>query len=200
MKLIAGLGNPGSKYAGTRHNAGFRALNHLAEKYGIQVGENRFNGLIGRGVIEGEKVILVKPLTFMNNSGQCVRAAADYYRIAPEDIIIIYDDISLAPGQLRIRKNGSAGGHNGVKSLIAHLGGQDFARIRVGVGEKPEGWDLADYVLGVPSGAEKVSVDEGIEKAAEAAAYILKEGMDQAMNRYNRRTLTAEDTGGSNVQ
>ena len=149
MFIIVGLGNPGKKYENTRHNAGFLAIDALADKYGIRVTEKKHKALCGTGVIEGNKVLLVKPETFMNLSGESVRAVMDFYKIDPEeDMLVIYDDISLAPGNIRIRKKGSAGGHNGIKSIIAHAGTQNFVRIKVGVGEKPSGWDLADYVLG----------------------------------------------------
>ncbi|MBQ2250106.1 MAG: aminoacyl-tRNA hydrolase, partial [Lachnospiraceae bacterium] len=145
MFLIAGLGNPGKEYETTRHNAGFMVIDALADKLGADVSEKKHKGLCGKAVIGGQKCILLKPQTYMNSSGESIRAAADYFKIAPEDIIIIYDDISLAPGQLRVRAKGSAGGHNGIKSIIAHLGTQEFPRVRVGVGEKPSRMDLADY-------------------------------------------------------
>ncbi|MBQ8519381.1 MAG: aminoacyl-tRNA hydrolase, partial [Agathobacter sp.] len=149
MFVIVGLGNPGKKYENTRHNAGFISIDALADKYGISISEKKHKALCGSGVIEGNKVLLVKPQTFMNLSGESVRAVMDFYKIDPEeDMLVIYDDISLAPGNIRIRKKGSAGGHNGIKSIIAHAGTQNFMRIKVGVGEKPSGWDLADYVLG----------------------------------------------------
>ena len=137
MFLIAGLGNPGKEYENTRHNAGFMVLDALADKLGADISEKKHKALCGRAVIGGQKVILLKPQTYMNSSGESIRAAADYYKVDPEDILVVYDDISLAPGQLRIRAKGSAGGHNGIKSIIAHLGTQEFPRVRVGVGEKP---------------------------------------------------------------
>ena len=148
MYVIAGLGNPGSKYEKTRHNVGFQVIDRLASKYHIDMNTKKHKAICGTGVIEGVKVLLVKPQTFMNLSGESIREAVDYYKIDPEDIIVIYDDISLEPGQLRIRLKGSAGGHNGIKNIIAHAGTQNFMRIKVGVGAKPEGWDLADHVLG----------------------------------------------------
>lgn len=136
MTIIAGLGNPGSKYAGTRHNSGFSALDILAEKNHIEVKDKKFRGLIGQGIIDSEKVLLVKPTTFMNLSGECLREVCDYYKVDPEDdLIVLYDDISLSPGQLRIRSKGSAGGHNGVKSMIACLGTDVFRRVKIGVGK-----------------------------------------------------------------
>ena len=147
MKLIAGLGNPGDRYQKTRHNAGFEVLDELADKFSISIKNKEHKGLTGKGIIMGERVILLKPQTFMNNSGESVAPLAKYYGIKPEDIIIVYDDIYLEPGHIRIRKKGSAGGHNGMKSVIAMLGSEEFARVRVGVGAKPEHYDLADWVL-----------------------------------------------------
>ena len=147
MYLIAGLGNPSKTYEGTRHNIGFTMIDAIGEKYDIDVTTKKHKAFVGRGIIDGMRVILAKPQTYMNLSGESVREIADFYKIEPENIIIIYDDISLDVGQLRIRKKGSAGGHNGIKNIIAHLGTQEFPRIKVGIGNKPEGWDLADYVL-----------------------------------------------------
>ena len=155
MILIAGLGNPGKEYENTRHNAGFLVLDTLAQKLGADLSERKHRALCGKAVIGGQKVILLKPQTYMNSSGESIRAAADYYKVPPEDILVVYDDISLAPGQLRIRAKGSAGGHNGIKSIIAHLGTQEFPRVKVGIGEKPPRMDLADYVLGHFSSGEK---------------------------------------------
>ena len=143
--IIVGLGNPGKKYEGTRHNAGFAALDHVAEKWGVRVTKAKFDALTGTGTAAGVKVLLMKPQTFMNLSGDAVRKAADFYKVPPERIIVLFDDISLAPGRLRIRKTGSAGGHNGIKSIIGNIG-QDFPRVKIGVGEKPRPeYDLADW-------------------------------------------------------
>ncbi len=186
MYIIAGLGNPGSKYEKTRHNMGFRVIDLLAEKYHIEMNMKKHKAVCGTGVIEGMKVMLLKPQTFMNLSGESIREAVDFYKIDPEtELIVIYDDISLAPGNIRIRKKGSAGGHNGMKNIILHLGTQVFPRIRVGVGEKPAGWDLADYVLGGFSKEDEVLVKEACGHAAEAAAEILTDGPDKAMNDFN---------------
>ena len=185
MYVIAGLGNPGREYEGTRHNVGFMTLDALADKYNIDVREKAFKGLIGKGVIEGNKVILVKPQTYMNLSGECIRQVMDYYKVDPSEFIVIYDDISLVPGGIRIRKKGSAGGHNGIKNIIAHLGTQEFPRVRIGVGEKPARMDLADYVLGGFSKEDEALVKEACEHAAEAAAEILTDGPDKAMNDFN---------------
>ena len=185
MYVIAGLGNPGKQYEGSRHNVGFMTLDQLADRFGIDVKERAHKALIGKGVIEGNKVILVKPQTFMNLSGESIRAVLDYYKVDPSELIVIYDDISLEPGALRIRKKGSAGGHNGIKNIIAHLGTQEFPRIRVGVGEKPERMDLADYVLGRFSKGEQEMMETAYRDGAAAAVSMLTEGIDAAMNHFN---------------
>ncbi len=186
MKIIAGLGNPTNQYKGTRHNVGFMAIDRLSETEGIVVNQHKHKAMTGSGFIAGQRVLLMKPLTYMNLSGESIRAAADFYKVEPEDILIIYDDISLEPGMLRIRKKGSAGGHNGVKNIIKHLGCDTFPRIRVGVGgEKHPGQDLADYVLGHFSGEEKEQIDEALDKAVKAAELIAADEIDEAMNRYS---------------
>ena len=186
MYIIAGLGNPGSKYEKTRHNMGFRVIDLLAEKYHIDMNMKKHKAVCGTGVIEGRKVMLLKPQTFMNLSGESIREAVDFYKIDPEtELIVIYDDISLAPGNLRIRKKGSAGGHNGIKNIIAMTGTQNFLRIKVGVGEKPAGWDLADHVLGHFDAADRVEVEKAIGHAVEAAEMMITGETDAAMNRYN---------------
>ena len=187
MYLIAGLGNPTKEYDKTRHNVGFSVIDVLADRYRIDISEKKHKALCGRGVIEGQKVLLLKPQTFMNLSGESIRAAADYYKIEPEEMIVIYDDISLDPGQLRIRLKGSAGGHNGIKNIIANLGTQDFPRIKVGVGAKPPRMDLADYVLGRFSKEEEPVVREALEKAAKACSEIITEDVTSAMNKYNNK-------------
>ena len=187
MYVIAGLGNPGREYEGTRHNVGFMTLDALADKYNIDVREKAFKGLIGKGVIEGNKVILVKPQTYMNLSGECIRQVMDYYKVDPSEFIVIYDDISLVPGGIRIRKKGSAGGHNGIKNIIAMTGTQNFLRIKVGVGEKPKGWDLADYVLGHFSTEDRAKVEEAIGHAMDAAVLMMQGEVDKAMNDYNSK-------------
>ena len=187
MYLIVGLGNPGREYDKTRHNAGFDTMDVLADMLNTSVEEKKFKGLYGRGLIGGEKAILLKPQTFMNLSGESIRAAADFYKVDPDHIIVIYDDISLEPGQLRIRKKGSAGGHNGIKSIIAHLGTQEFPRIKVGVGAKPDRMDLADYVLGHFSQIESRVMDDAAKEAAQAAQAMILDGIEAAMNRYNSK-------------
>ena len=189
MYVIAGLGNPGREYEGTRHNVGFMTLDALADKYNIDVREKAFKGLIGKGMIEGNKVILVKPQTYMNLSGESVRELGNYYKVDPEsELIVVYDDISLAPGQIRIRKKGSAGGHNGIKNIIANLGTDHFMRVKVGVGEKPKNWDLADYVLSPFTKDERPLVNLAIEHAAKAIEQMLNGDVDAAMNEYNRKS------------
>lgn len=186
MKIIAGLGNPGREYEGTRHNIGFSVIEQLADQYNISMTEKKHKAVYGRGMIEGEKVILLKPQTYMNLSGESIVDAVHYYKIDPEeDLIVIYDDIDLDPGRIRIRAKGSAGGHNGVKNIITNLGTQIFPRIRVGVGAKPRGWDLVDYVLGRFSGDELSLVEEGKRAACQAVGIIVGQSVEAAMNQLN---------------
>ena len=188
MYIIAGLGNPGKEYENTRHNIGFDVIDRLAEEENIAVMESKHKALIGKGYVAGQKVILAKPQTFMNLSGESIREIVDYYKVDDtSELIVISDDISLDVGQLRIRKKGSAGGHNGIKNIIANLGTSVFQRIKVGVGEKPKGYDLADYVLGRFSKEDRELIKEGFECAAEAVAMITAGEIDQAMNKYNRK-------------
>lgn len=188
MFVIAGLGNPGREYVNTRHNIGFETIDAIAAKYNIDVQEKKHKGLIGKGVIEGNKVILVKPQTFMNLSGECLREVCDYYKVDPEsEVIVIYDDITLDVGGIRVRKKGSAGGHNGMKSIISHLGTEGFMRIRVGIGEKPARMDLADWVLGHFPESDKENLKSGINDAVDAMNLLMKDEVDEAMNRYNRK-------------
>ena len=188
MFIIAGLGNPGREYEDTRHNAGFGVIDALADKYDISVMNIKNRALTGKGIIEGKKVLLVKPITYMNRSGESIRPLADYYKIDPQkELIVISDDINLGPGQIRIRKKGSAGGHNGLKNIILHLGNENFQRIRVGVGEKPGEKDLADYVLGRFLGEEKSLMKEGTQKAVQAVEIMLTGDTDRAMNEFNRK-------------
>lgn len=188
MYLIAGLGNPGKQYERTRHNMGFDTIDELVDRHRIPGSGIQHKAMYGKGMIAGEKVILAKPLTYMNLSGDSIREFINYYKMDPEtELIVIYDDIDLEPGQIRIRKKGSAGGHNGMKSIISQIGTQNFYRIKVGVGAKPAGWDLADYVLGRFSTKEREEVDKAIEEAADAVEVILGEGIDAAMNKYNAK-------------
>ena len=188
MFIIAGLGNPTKQYEGTRHNVGFEVIDRISEKYNIDVDAKKHRALIGKGIIHGQKVILAKPQTYMNLSGESVRSLLDYYKVDEEhELIVIYDDISLDVGQLRIRAKGSAGGHNGMKNIIAHLGSQVFPRIKVGVGEKPAKYDLADYVLGHFSKGEAKLMDEGYDHAVHAVELIVSGQINEAMNEYNRK-------------
>jgi len=193
MYIIAGLGNPGKEYENTRHNIGYSALDVIAAGYGIDVSEKKFKSLVGKGVIEGNRVLLMKPLTYMNLSGEAVREACDYFKIDSEtELIVLYDDISLPVGQLRIRPKGSAGGHNGIKNIISHLGSEVFLRIKVGVGEKPSRMDLADYVLGHFSEEDAALEKEAYEKVSEAILLLMDGKIEEAMNRFNRKVQPKE--------
>ena len=188
MDLIVGLGNPGRQYEATRHNMGFDTVDCLIEKHNVPQGGVKFNAMYGKGIIGGDKAILMKPLSFMNLSGGPVRDMVNFFKIDPEkELIVISDDIDLEPGQLRIRKQGSAGGHNGLKDIIQKLGTQNFVRIKIGVGAKPQGWDLADHVLSRFPDSERKLVDEAIREAADAVEKIIAQGPDAAMNEYNRK-------------
>lgn len=184
--LIAGLGNPGSEYRGTRHNCGFEALDILAEKLGADVSKKKFEALTGSGKIGETEVILMKPQTYMNLSGNAVQKAAAWHKIPPQRIIIIYDDIDLNPGALRVREKGSAGSHNGMKSIVHMLGNQEFPRVRIGIGKQPQFMNLADYVLGHFSKEEQEKMAAAYEKAAEAALSIVQQGCTKTMSIYNK--------------
>ena len=184
--LIVGLGNPGKEYANTRHNCGFCAIDALAEKLGCKVDKGKFQGLYAQTVHNGKKLFLLKPLTYMNLSGRSVLQLSAYYNIPPARIIVLFDDISLPPGRLRVRGDGSAGGHNGIKSIIQELGSQDFPRVKIGVGAKPDDQrDLADWVLSGFSVSEKKALDGALPGAAEAALCIVHEGLAAAANKFN---------------
>ena len=201
MFLVVGLGNPGSKYEHTRHNVGFDVVDILSQKFDIPVRKSRCKAITGEGMIGGQKVALALPQTFMNLSGESVVELLNYYKMDPEtEMIVIYDDISLAPGNIRIRKKGSAGGHNGIKNIIALIGTQNFLRIKVGVGEKPKNWDLADYVLGRFSEEDRKYVEEAMKDAINACALMVWDDVDKAMNDYNskKRESTAENSEKSN--
>ena len=187
MFIIVGLGNPENEYKGTRHNIGFEAINKLAYDHNIQVNKSKHKGLIGAGVIAGKKVLLLKPQTYMNLSGESVKAVLDFYKLTPADLIVIYDDISLNLGEIRIREQGSAGGQKGMKDIIAKLKTDTFTRIRIGIDPKPAGWDLADYVLSGFKKEEYETMIEGVTKAGDAVIKILKEGTKPAMNKYNKK-------------
>lgn len=184
--LIAGLGNPGEKYEATRHNAGFLALDAISAAYGARVDRLRFRALTGEAEIGGERCLLVKPQTFMNDSGIAIEQAASFYKIPPERVLILFDDISLNPGQTRIRRKGSDGGHNGMKSIIACLNSEAFPRIKLGVGAKPHpAYDLAKWVLSKFTPAERKALEEACGHACAAAELIVRGEIDQAMNQYN---------------
>ena len=184
--LIVGLGNPGKDYERTRHNAGFRALDLLSAKLGCKVDRSKFQGLYGQTDYAGKKLYLLKPLTYMNLSGKSVLQLSAYYKIPPQRIIVLFDDISLEPGRLRVRADGSAGGHNGIKSIIAEIGSQDFPRVKIGVGAKPhEQQDLADWVLSGFSASEEKALVSALARSAEAALCIIDNGVPEAANRYN---------------
>jgi len=197
MYLIAGLGNPDRKYHKTKHNAGFDSVDEIIERFGIPKGGIAMKGLYGKGLIAGEKVMIVKPLTYMNLSGHCIRAFTDYYKIdVPERLIVIYDDVDLPVGSVRIRKNGSAGSHNGMKSIIEQLGTKDFIRIRIGIGPKPERADLADYVLAPFSKEDRKKVEEVMRLTPDIVEKIITSGVSGAMNVYNKKAeKTDESTG-----
>ena len=185
LYVIVGLGNPGRRYVNTRHNVGFEAIDALSGKYGIKVSKAKFKALTGEGSVNGEKVLLVKPQTYMNLSGECVREIVEWYKLPMNNLILIYDDADLPSGKVRIRPKGSSGTHNGMKSVIYHLLSDEFPRIRIGIGSAPEGWDLADYVLSRLSPDDGRIIRESIVKSAEAAAAIITSGIDRAMNLFN---------------
>lgn len=184
--LIVGLGNLGDEYEGTRHNAGFEVVDLLARELGVKVQRLKFKALTAAAEVGGQKVLLMKPTTYMNLSGEAVEQAASFYKVPPERILVISDEVALPPGKLRIRASGSAGGHNGLKNIIAHIHSEQFPRIRVGVGNKPHpDYDMADWVLGRPAGEDRKAMDEAEKKAAEAIGVILEKGISTAMGRFN---------------
>ena len=186
MFVIVGLGNPEKKYFGTRHNVGFDTIDYLSDKYNIGLTETKFKAAYGKGRIGNERVILVKPLTYMNLSGEAVAPICNYFKIdSKTNLIVISDDVELDVGNLRVRPKGSAGGHNGLKNIIAQLGHDEFSRVRVGVGKKPKQWDMVDWVLGHFEGEDATLIKESIENAAGAVTCIMEEGVDSAMNKFN---------------
>ncbi len=185
LTIIVGLGNPGKKYEKTRHNVGFCTIDYLSARYGIKVDRLKHKALVGEGVINDERVLLVKPQTFMNLSGESIREIAEWYRLPLGKLIVIYDDVDLPVGTIRIRPKGSSGTHNGMKSVIYQLQSDEFPRIRIGIGKAPEGWDLADFVLSRFGGEEEADIANSIQRAAEAAAMIAQSGVEAAMNQYN---------------
>ena len=185
--IIAGLGNPGIQYENSRHNAGFMAIAALEEKYGFRADRHKFRALVGEVTLGGKRVLVMKPETYMNNSGQAIEEAAGFYKIPLENVLVIFDDISLEPGHIRIRRKGSAGGHNGIKSIIALCGGEDFPRIKIGVGAKPHpDYDLADWVLGKFGEEQQKAFDSRLPDVCAAAELIVKGEISEAMNRYNK--------------
>ena len=184
MKLMVGLGNPGKEYAGTRHNCGFMVIDRLASKLNVDVDQNKFKGLYAKVKYHGEDIILLKPQTYMNLSGESVNAVMNFFKIDKEDLLVIYDDLDMPVGKLRLRKTGSAGGHNGIKNIIAHLNSQDFKRIRVGI-DRHKYMNVADYVLSRFSKVESEAIEQGIENAANAVLDYLDNDFNHAMNYYN---------------
>ena len=185
MYLIVGLGNPEEEYSKTRHNMGFNAINKIAEQYGLKINKNKFQGLYESAIIEGQKVILIKPQTYMNLSGECVKQFVDFYKIQKEEILVIYDDMDIEPGKIKIRKKGGPGGHNGMKSIIKMLGTEELSRIRVGIGRPEHNGDEINYVIGAIPEEEIPKLNEGVENAKEAVIEVLKNGIDSAMNKLN---------------
>lgn len=186
MYVIAGLGNPEKKYFGTRHNVGFETIDALSDKYNIGLTETKFKAAYGKGRIGDQRVILVKPLTYMNLSGEAIRPICDYFKVdTKSELIVISDDVELDVGNLRVRPKGSAGGHNGLKNIIAQLGHDEFSRVRVGVGKKPKEYDMVDWVLGHFEGEDATGIKDGIGRAAEAVCEIMENGVDSAMNKFN---------------
>ncbi|MGI5949674.1 aminoacyl-tRNA hydrolase [Peptoniphilus sp.] len=185
MYIIVGLGNPGKKYEATRHNVGFRTIDTLADKLNIKVNKIKFKGLLGEGRIADEKVILLKPQTFMNNSGESIVEVLNFYKLQPKDVFVIADDIDIEFAQLKIKKNGSAGTHNGLKSIVNLTGSKDFARFKIGVGKKHPNEDLASFVLSNFPAKDKKHIDACIEACADAVIEAVTDGIDRAMNNYN---------------
>lgn len=187
---IVGLGNPGRQYAETKHNVGFHVIDRLAEKYEIKVDKFKHKALVGDGTIRGRRVLLVKPQTFMNLSGESVREIVNFYKIPQERFLVIFDDTSLPCGSVRIREKGSHGGHNGIRNIIDQMGTDVFCRIKVGIGEKPNGWDLADYVLAKFAPDDLPLMEQGVDKAVQGAELVLSRGVAEAMNRVNQKPKT----------
>ena len=184
--IIVGLGNFGPEYNGTRHNCGFDVIDILAETYGIEMTKKKFKGILGEGVIEDRAVVLVKPTTYMNASGECVGQVLRWYKQEEDRLIVIYDDIDIAPGQIRVRAQGSAGSHNGMKSVLQYTGSDVFVRIRIGIGKNPPAMDLAAYVLGRFTKEEQALADGGKQRGAEAVASVLRVGCERTMSAFNR--------------
>lgn len=188
MYLIVGLGNPEPEYANTRHNMGFDSINKIARELNIDLKKTRFNAILGEGVVEGKKVFLLKPQTFMNNSGESVEAFVSFYKIPMENILVIYDDMDTEVGKIRVRAKGGAGSHNGMKSIINELNSEEFARIRVGIGKPKDEFDRIDYVIGRVSKEEQLKLQKGVDSARDAVIYWIENGIDNTMNKYNIKT------------
>lgn len=193
MKILVGLGNPGTQYRLTRHNAGFLVLDRLAVRLALPFGRERFGGLFARGQCEGGDVVLLKPLTFMNRSGECVGQALRYSNAEPEDVLVVVDDVNLPLGRLRLRAGGSAGGHNGLKSIIEHLGSDAFPRLRIGVGQGRQGAPLTGHVLGTFAPDEMPEMERAVDRAADAAVTFVAKGLGAAMNAFNAGKALLED-------
>lgn len=190
MLLIVGLGNPGPNYRDTRHNMGYQVVERLSSRWDIPLKEDRkFKGMLGKGAVDGKKVMLAQPTTYMNDSGTCVSALMRYLSLPAAELLVVYDDVDLPLGRLRMRMNGSAGSHNGMKSVVEQLKVCDFPRLRVGIGRQPEGWDLADYVLGTPTAEEKKLLLPALDRAADVVEILLKVNLDRAMEAANRSDL-----------
>ena len=187
MFLIVGLGNPGTEYEKTRHNMGFKVIDKLSEKYGIELSHSKFKGLYGAGIVNGQKIILFKPYTYMNLSGEAVEQIISFYKINLKDVVVIYDDIDIEPGFIKVRKSGSPGSHNGMKSVTHCLNSQNFARVRIGTGKPENGEDLIEYVIGAIDEGDISKLENGIKQATEAVSMIIEENIDNAMNKYNIR-------------
>lgn len=185
MKVIAGLGNPGSKYEETRHNVGFKVIDQLSESLSIPLNKQKFNGLYGIGEVNGHKICLLKPLTYMNRSGDSIIPLMKYYKVDRDDLLVIYDDLDTVPGKLRLREKGSAGGHNGMKSIIQHLGTQDFKRVRIGIGRPEPGEAVPDYVLKTFRPDQRDAITEALDRSAKACESWIQKPFSQVMNRYN---------------
>lgn len=193
MYLIVGLGNPENEYASTRHNMGFCAINKIAKEFNIEITKSKFNALYGTGIIKGQKVILVKPQTYMNLSGNAVVDFMDFYKLQLEDLVVIYDDIDIEPGSIRIRKKGSPGSHNGMKSITTMLQSEEFVRIRIGIGKPQFTNDMINYVIGHIDEEERAKLEPGIDTAKNATIELIQNGVDSAMNKYNTKTKKEEE-------
>ena len=191
IRLIAGLGNPDKEYQGTRHNIGFEVVESLAEKFGVEVKKEKFGAALGQTVFEDKKLILLKPLTYMNNSGQVIATVAGFYKLTAEQILVITDDMALEPGLIRIRASGSAGSHNGLADIVEKLGTENFSRLRVGIGEKGQ-MEGRDYVLSRPSQDQRELLDKAVAEAAEASVFWVRQGADAAMTKFNKKNITKE--------